>query len=95
MSKTFAVIEDGVVVNKIHAESKEIAEEVTLKTCIEFTIELVDINGTFDGTDFIKVKPFASWTLDEEKQWIPPTPMPIDDKMYGWDEESLSWIEVV
>ncbi len=34
MSKTFAVIEDGVVVNKIDAESKEIAEEVTLKTCI-------------------------------------------------------------
>ena len=42
---------------------------------------------------FIPPKPFDSWTLDEETcQWIAPKPYPNDDKLYFWDEESLSWV---
>ena len=45
---------------------------------------------------FIAPKPFNSWVLDEATcQWDSPVPYPSDEKMYGWDEESLSWIEVV
>lgn len=36
MSNNFAVIENGVVTNIIVAESKEIAESVTEKTCIQY-----------------------------------------------------------
>lgn len=32
---TFAVIENDIVINRIVAESKEIAESVTGKTCVE------------------------------------------------------------
>jgi hypothetical protein len=43
---------------------------------------------------FIAPKPYDSWILDEETcRWQAPTPMPEDGKLYGWDEESLSWIE--
>ena len=44
---------------------------------------------------FIPPKPFASWVLNEDTcQWEAPTPYPSDDKIYDWDEETLSWIEV-
>jgi hypothetical protein len=52
---------------------------------------------TYDaGRDaFIPPKPFASWILDEGTcHWGAPTAMPIDDKMYRWDEPTLSWVEV-
>jgi hypothetical protein len=55
------------------------------------------IGYTFDsGRDaFISPKPFASWVLNEDTcQWQAPTAMPTDDKMYSWNEETLSWVEV-
>lgn len=44
---------------------------------------------------FIPPQPYASWLLDEDTcLWNAPTPMPIDDKKYTWDEPTLSWVEV-
>ena len=44
---------------------------------------------------FIPPQPYASWLLDEETcLWNPPSPMPVDDKDYMWDEPTLSWVEV-
>jgi hypothetical protein len=44
---------------------------------------------------FIPPKPFASWQLDEATcLWQAPTPMPQDGKMYSWDEDTTSWVEV-
>lgn len=34
--KTFAVIENEIVINTIVADSKEIAEQVTEKNCVEY-----------------------------------------------------------
>ena len=55
------------------------------------------IGFTYDaGRDaFIPPQPFPSWTLDEATcWWTAPTPMPVDDKRYTWDEATRSWIEV-
>jgi hypothetical protein len=44
---------------------------------------------------FIPPKPFDSWLLDEETcRWEAPIPYPADGKPYGWNEETLSWIEI-
>jgi hypothetical protein len=44
---------------------------------------------------FIPPKPFASWVLNETTcLWDAPTPMPTDDKIYRWDEPTLSWVEM-
>ena len=43
---------------------------------------------------FIAPQPYPSWSLDENFDWQAPTPMPIDDKFYEWDEETLSWLEI-
>ena len=44
---------------------------------------------------FIPIKPYDSWELNEtDGQWQSPVPMPIDDKMYTWDEGTLAWVEI-
>jgi hypothetical protein len=44
---------------------------------------------------FIPPQPYPSWTLVEETcQWTAPVAIPTDDKMYQWDEATLSWVEV-
>ena len=55
------------------------------------------IGYTYDATRdaFIAPKPYASWLLDEATcSWNAPTPRPIDDKQYYWDEPTTSWVEV-
>jgi hypothetical protein len=55
------------------------------------------IGYTYDSTRdaFISPQPFPSWTLVEETcQWLAPTPMPVDDKRYSWDEATLTWVEI-
>jgi hypothetical protein len=50
----FAVIKDGVVDNVIVADTKEIAEQVTGLTCVEYTEENpAGIGWTYDGVNFI------------------------------------------
>ena len=44
---------------------------------------------------FIAPQPYPSWSLDENFDWQAPTPMPTDDKVYTWNEETLSWDEIV
>ena len=43
---------------------------------------------------FVAPKPYASWTLNANAQWQAPTAMPTDGKMYSWNEESQTWVEV-
>lgn len=44
---------------------------------------------------FIPPKPYTSWSLnDMSAQWEPPVPMPNENKLYFWNEQTLSWDEV-
>jgi hypothetical protein len=50
--KTYAVIQNNKVINVIVAESKEIAEEVTNFTCVEYAPDSgVGLDWIYDGTD--------------------------------------------
>jgi hypothetical protein len=91
----FAIIEDGVVVNTIISESKQVAEDILGVPCIQYTDEnLAVIGGTYDGSVFIDPKPFPSWVLNSQKKWDPPIAYPNDNKNYYWNEEETSWTEV-
>lgn len=49
----FAVIENGIVENTIVADSKEIAEQLTGKTCIAYTgANPAHIGLTYNGSTF-------------------------------------------
>jgi hypothetical protein len=55
------------------------------------------IGYIYDETNdvFYMPQPYPSWTLDANIwDWVAPTPMPIDDKLYKWDEPTVSWKEV-
>jgi hypothetical protein len=54
------------------------------------------IGYTYDEINdvFIAPQPYPSWSLDENFDWQPPTPKPIEGVWY-WNEEELTWEEVV
>jgi hypothetical protein len=46
---------------------------------------------------FTEVRPYNSWTFDEESlTWIPPIPKPdpTENVDYVWNEENLTWDEI-
>jgi hypothetical protein len=49
--------------------------------------------STYDSENdvFILPQPYSSWTLDDNFDWQPPTPMPEDDNIYSWNEDTQSW----
>jgi len=55
------------------------------------------VGFTYDSTRdaFYAPQPYPSWTLNEDTcLWEAPVAYPDDDKMYDWDEETTSWVEV-
>jgi hypothetical protein len=61
-----------------------------------------NIRGVFAGVGysynpdediFITPQPYPSWTRNGSF-WEAPTPMPIDGKLYNWDEDTTSWVEI-
>ena len=54
------------------------------------------IGYTYDGNndEFVAPQPYASWTLDENNDWNPPTPMPSTGGPYRWSEEDLEWVAI-
>ncbi len=45
---------------------------------------------------FIPPKPYASWILNEDTcRWEAPVAFPDDEKAYTWNEETVSWQEVI
>jgi len=83
----YAQIADGIVVNVIVADADFIATQ-TDKTYV--LLSRGGIGWTFDGTNFIAPQPFASWTLDSNHDWQPPTPKP--EGKYSWNEAQLKWV---
>ena len=51
------------------------------------------INYTYDAVNdvFIAPQPYASWALDDDFNWQPPTPMPTEG-MWFWNEAEQVWI---
>lgn len=62
-----------------------------------FRKQYAGIGYTYDKANdvFIAPKSYASWTLDANFDWQPPTAMPDDDKFYEWNEDTKTWDEGV
>jgi len=67
-----------------------------------FRKQYAGIGYTYDSVKekFIKSQPYPSWSLDDNDDWQAPVPYPDDadinggDKVYDWDEETTSWVDV-
>jgi hypothetical protein len=62
-----------------------------------------NIRGTYAGIGysyneeediFVIPQPYSSW-IRNGSFWEAPVPMPTDDKIYTWNEDKISWDEVV
>lgn len=99
---TYAFIKDGVVENVcVFADhDDELADLLAKNSGSDQAVDCclngnAFIGGTWDGIEFKPAQPFPSWTWDAEaKAWVSPTPKPTDGIVY-WDEENLSWVEVI
>ena len=55
--------------------------------------QFAGIGYTYDSDSdvFVAPQPYPSWSLDDNSDWQAPTPMPEDDNMYSWNEETQGW----
>lgn len=88
----YAQIVNGVVVNVIVADADFVAQS-------ELDYVLLNRGGigwTYDqqANQFVAPQPYASWTLDENNDWQPPTPRPSSGGPYRWSEEDLEWVAI-
>ncbi len=58
--------------------------------------QFAGLGFTYDtqSDKFIQPSPYASWTLDNNKDWQPPTPMPTTGGPYSWNEEDQVWVAI-
>jgi len=55
------------------------------------------IGFTYDAVRdaFIPPQPYPSWLLNEDTcLWEAPVPHPNDGKLYNWNEDTVSWVEL-
>lgn len=55
------------------------------------------IGFTYDESRdaFIPPQPYPSWVLNEDTcQWNAPVPYPDDGRVYIWDEDTTSWVQI-
>jgi hypothetical protein len=95
---TFAVMDENTVINIILADSKEDAETLSNKQCIEIVDTFVDIGYILheERNVLIKPKPYASYILNDSNVWESPIPKPDDGIFdYSWNESEGIWEEFV
>jgi len=98
---SFAVIENGLIINVIECDNKELAQEVTGKTCIESPKSGAHayIGGTYSNNKFLPPKPYPSWISDGNSGWKAPVNEPEFDsdnpEYYYWDETQQLWVKIV
>jgi len=92
------VVTEGIVAEQDFINSGKVGDSflwVQTSYNSNFRKQYAGIGYTYDKANdvFISPKPFASWTLDSNQDWQPPTAKPDDSKMYAWNEETTTWDE--
>jgi hypothetical protein len=90
---SWAEVIDGVVVNVVVADSEWVQQQSSPEKWVEyFDANPAKITGIYRDGIFYPPQPFASWTLDEDGDWMPPVPYPTDVyDDWQWNESTLSW----
>jgi len=102
----FAKVENGIVTEVIVAEQDVIDTGLFGSGWVQSSYvenneqrprhkNFAGIGYTYDQQKdaFIPLKPYASWTLNNETcLWNAPVACPDDGKRYAWDEATLSWV---
>jgi hypothetical protein len=99
----YVLVKDSNVENIVLFENvtDEFLEEVRVFNNADFIMpvpekflnppHLLCVDSSWDGETFILPKPFNSWVLNDQKDWVAPVARPEDGNIYIWNEETVSW----
>ena len=102
-ARYFAEVSSSNVVKRvIVADNAEWCSQTLGGTWIETFIDAPDKNYAGKGHDYFEIykdfvapTPYVSWVLNEKRKWVAPVARPKDGKNYRWDENTVSWKEVL
>jgi hypothetical protein len=99
----YALVYQGKVENVIVCSSEENFRQLTssmpmgmfkgewIKCTEETGRPNPDWTYDYENNKFISIKPYESWVLNENFDWVAPVPKPCDECL--WDEENKQWVE--
>lgn len=92
----YAKIENGIVTNVIICEDSEIGTQSGHHIKVTESTKNPVIGSSYDAENnkFISPKPYDSWTLDENFDWISPVGAS-PAGLHNWNEEDQEWVAVV
>lgn len=63
---------------------------------MDLSKEIASIGEAYwNGNRFVWPSPYPSWVFNDElNNWEPPIPLPEDNNVYVWNEETISWTMV-
>ena len=92
-----------ILVARSEERLEKLADELRYENHVQvatFAKDLTDLNEVQslyqmieEENIFIEPKPYMSW-IRNGSIWEAPTPMPVDDKFYTWNESELQWEEI-
>lgn len=98
MAGYFAELKNNIVQRVVSATDKEWCEQNLGGEWVQTHYstpgkKYAGIGYTYDPAidNFIAPRPYPSWNLDENLNWISPVPYPRDGNIYTWNEEILTW----
>lgn len=92
----YAKIENGLISNVIICDDSDISTQKGLHVKVtELTGDPV-LGGSYNelSDKFIAPKPFDSWIMDENLNWVSPAGAS-PEGMHFWNEENQEWVAVV
>lgn len=89
-----AIIENGKVTNIVMGELDEVAQLFDEVVEITEATNQAWIGARYNGEVFASQPSYPSWVFDEETfSYVAPEPKP--EGKYAWNEETLSWEEII
>jgi hypothetical protein len=87
---------ENIVENVILCEDSEIGTQKGIHIKVTESTKNASVGHTYNAENnkFISSKPFESWSLNENFDWV----SPVGDSpagLYTWDEESQEWVAVI
>jgi hypothetical protein len=87
---------ENIVENVILCEDSEIATQKGIHIKVTESTKNASVGYTYNAENnkFISPKPFESWSLNENFDWV----SPVGDcpaGLHTWDEESQVWVAVI
>ena len=90
----YAIVKNNIVENVIEYETQPTTPPPGFEEgYVAIQADFVSVGWTYKNEVFTPPQPYTSWVLVNNK-WEAPTPKPQDNKLYVWDEATLSWVEI-